>query len=56
MKLSKTFLEKYMPQSKDTFNPVFFMEKKDESGLYVVKSSESIPVIDSSSGLVLVPA
>jgi len=53
---TKKFLEKYMPQSKDAFNPVFFTETEDESGLYVVKSPEFIPVGVPDSNLVLVPA
>ncbi len=53
---TKKFLEKYMPESKDAFNPVFFTETENDNQLLVVKSPEFIPVGVPDSNLVLVPA
>ena len=52
---TREFLEKYMPESKDAFNPVFFTETEDDNQLLVVKSPELIHVGVPDSNLVLVP-
>ncbi len=53
---SNKFFRQYMPEGKGSFNPVFFIEKEDESELYVVKSHELIPVGIPDSDSILVPA
>ncbi len=53
---SNKFFRQYMPEGEGSFNPVFFMEPEDESGLYVVRSPELIPVGIPDSDSILVPA
>ncbi|MCK5452530.1 MAG: hypothetical protein KAI51_03770 [Candidatus Aenigmarchaeota archaeon] len=53
---SNKFFRQYMPEGKGSFNPVFFMKPEYESGLYVVRSPELIPVGVPDSDSILVPA